>query len=83
MQNPWEHFAGAKNVHKGYPEILCILCAPFCREFWGGQLGCGSNPTAFQQECLCHRWQDLRTALEQFEAIEADLSPTVTAPQKS
>ena len=66
MQNPYERFAGAKNVHKGYPEILCILCARFCREFWGGQLGCGSNPTAFQ-----------------FEAIEADLSPTVTAPQKS
>ena len=34
MQNPYEHFAGAKNVHKGYPEILCILCARFCREFW-------------------------------------------------
>jgi hypothetical protein len=26
---------GAKNVHKGYPEILCILCARFCREFCG------------------------------------------------
>jgi len=34
MQNPYERFAGAKNVHKGYPEILCILCARFCREFW-------------------------------------------------
>src|SRR5215471_336207 len=31
MPNPYEHFVGAKNVHKGYPEILCILCARFCR----------------------------------------------------
>ena len=32
--NPYKHFAGAKNVHIAYPEILCILCARFCREFW-------------------------------------------------
>src|SRR5260370_41811531 len=34
MQNACEYFAGAENVHEGFPEILYILYVRLCREFY-------------------------------------------------